>query len=62
MQSVVDRPTHRVGRFDFRIVPDEGGSTPVEIEQTRAKRVEAIARWLRSQWEREQQRRIAERN
>ncbi len=62
MQSVVDRSTHRVGRFEFRIMAEGGEPTPAEIEQRRARRVEAIAKWLRSQWEREQQRRMAERN
>lgn len=64
MQAVVDEPvtTHRVGKFEFRIVTDEGEPGPDEVAELRAQRTQAITRWLMAQWQREQQRRIAERN
>lgn len=63
MEAVVDDPvtTHRVGKFEFQIVTDEGEPPPQEVECLRAQRVEAITRWLLAQWQREQQR-MAERN
>ena len=64
MEAVVDEPvtTHRVGKFEFRIVADEGEPPLEEVERLRARRTEAITRWLLSQWQREQQRLMAERN
>lgn len=66
MQAVVDEPvtTRRVGKFEFRIVTDEGEPTPTPeaVAELRARRTEAITRWLLAQWQREQQRSIAERN
>jgi hypothetical protein len=53
------RSTHRVGRFEFEIVADD--RTPA-VEHRWARRSEAITRWLRAEWEREQHRRMAERN
>ncbi len=48
MQAVVDEPvmTHRVGKFEFRIVTDEGDPTLDEVAELRAQRTEAITRWL----------------
>jgi hypothetical protein len=64
MEAVVDMPvpTRQVGRFEFRIVTDEGDPSPDEVAALRARRTETITRWLLAQWQREQQRRIAERN
>lgn len=63
MEAVVDRlaQTHRVGKFEFRIVVGEGELSPDEVAEHRARRTEALTRWLLEQWQREQQR-IAERN
>lgn len=60
METVVDRPvpTHRVGKYEFRVVADEADLPPAEIERMRARRVEALTRWLTAQW----QRHLAERN
>lgn len=64
MQAVVDEPVtmHRVGKFEFRIVTDEGEPTPEEVAELRTRRTQAITRWLLAQWQREQQRSMAERN
>lgn len=64
MEAVLDEPvtTHRVGKFEFRLVTDEGDPSPDKVADLRARRTEAITRWLLAQWQREQQRRIAERN
>lgn len=66
MEAVLDEPvtTHRVGKFEFRIVTDEGDPPPPpeEVAELRARRTQAITRWLLAQWQREQQSRIAERN
>lgn len=64
MQAVMDKPvtTHRVGKFEFRIVTDGGEPGPEEVAELRTQRTQAITRWLLAQWQREQQRRIAERN
>ncbi|HOI66712.1 MAG TPA: hypothetical protein PLD03_08905 [Thiomonas arsenitoxydans] len=64
MQAVMDKPitTHRVGKFEFHIVTDEGEPSPEEIAELRAQRTQAITRWLLARWQRERQRRIAEGN
>ena len=63
MEAVVDtlELTNRVGTFAFRVVADERKLTLDEFEYLRARRAEAIGKWLLDQWQREQ-RRIAERN
>jgi len=64
MQAVMDKPvtTHRVGKFEFHIAADEGEPSPKEVAELRTQRTQAITRWLLVRWQREQQRRIAERN
>jgi len=64
MEAVVDRleQTDRVGTFAFRVVIGESASGLDEVAEQRARRTEALTRWLLAQWQREQQRRIAERN
>lgn len=60
----MDKPvvTHRVGKFEFHIVTDEREPSPEEVAELRTQRTQAITRWLLVRWQREQQRRIAERN
>lgn len=51
---------HQVGRYTFEIVPDEA---PSEESRSRwNRRSETLAAWLTEQWQREQRRRLAERN
>ncbi|MEX0654660.1 MAG: hypothetical protein WD534_12655 [Phycisphaeraceae bacterium] len=52
--------THRVGKFEFTIVADEGGDE--DVQQQRSQRRRAITAWLLAEWQREQRRRMAERN
>lgn len=57
MEAVVDKSaqTHRVGKFEFSIVVGEGELSPHEVAEHRARRTEALARWLLAQWQREHQ-------
>jgi len=60
MNAVAEKPqTHRVGKIEFQVVT--GDRTP-EVEERWSRRSEAIAAWLLAEWEREQRRRMAERN
>ena len=49
--------THRIGRFEFKVV---AGEPTADGEPQR--RSEAITAWLLAEWQREQMRRMAERN
>lgn len=64
MDTEVDEPvmTQRVGNFEFRIATEMREPTRQEADELRARRSEALTRWLLSQWQREDQRRVAERN
>lgn len=60
MNAVLDKPqTHRVGRIKFEVVAAD--RTP-EADERWSRRSEAITAWLLAEWEREQGRRMAERN
>lgn len=62
MKAVAEKPatTHRVGKYEFTIDADECGDH--DVKQLRAQRQRALTAWLLAEWQREQQRRIAERN
>jgi hypothetical protein len=62
MKAVPEKPdtTHRVGKYEFTVVADQGGDE--DMEQQRAQRRRAITAWLLAEWQREQRRRAAERN
>ncbi len=63
MEVVVDRSAQarRVGKFEFSIVVGEGEPSPDEVAEHRARRTEALTRWLLAQWQREQHK-VAQRN
>lgn len=62
MKAIAEKPdvAHRVGKYEFTIVADESGDE--DVEQQRAQRRRAITAWLLAEWQREQRRRMAERN
>lgn len=62
MKAVTEKPgtSHRVGKYEFTVVADEGGDE--DLEQQRSQRRRALTNWLLAEWQREQRRRLAERN
>jgi len=60
MTATTEKPqTHRVGKIEFHVV---AGERTREVEERWSRRSEVIAAWLLAEWEREQRRRMAERN